>query len=647
VRVPPSSGPAKAGRYVPLIFLTALAVRLVHVWQIRGAPFFTVLMGDSAGYDAWAQRIAGGDWVGQDVFYQAPLYPYVLGTIYWVIGRDLLLVRVAQAVIGALSCVLLALAASRLFASRRAGAIAGLGLALYAPAIFFDALVQKAVLDVFFVCLALWILSGIVDESHSPCHPRRAERAKQTLPTSQGLGAIGHQGRALGWFWLGLVMGALSLTRENALVLAGVMLAWAIVRRMDGSAERTRLAAAGAFTLGLALVIAPVAIRNSLVGGGVFLTTAQFGPNFYIGNNPRADGSYASLRFGRGAPEFERQDAKALAEEAERRRLTDAEVSGYWTGQALDFIRSDPRAWLRLLGRKAALLVNRTEMLDTESQETHEEWSTPLRVAARVGHFGVLVPLAVLGVIVTWPRRRQLLVVYALVLAYAASVVMFYVFARYRYPLVPFLMLFAAAGVAGLPQFRAAARPARMWAVAAAVVIGAVFVNQPMLSADLMRAITAHNIGAALQEAGRLDEAIAEYRRAIAIDPDYAPAFNNLGVALAATDRFDEAVGAFRDALRLDPDSPVTQRNLGDAHYNLGSARFEAGNAAEAVDHFRAALRLMPDSADVHNNLGVALASEGHVTEAVDHFNAALKLRPEFSDAQRNLAAVRQLTPAR
>jgi tetratricopeptide (TPR) repeat protein len=638
---PPLGGAAAAA-----IFVTALVVRLAHVWEIRHAPFFTVLIGDSAAYDVWAQRIAGGDWIGQDVFYQAPLYPYLLGTLYSVVGRDLLLVRVVQAVIGALSCVLLMLAASKLI-SRKAGIIAGLGLALYAPLIFFVGLLQKSVLDVFFVCMALWLVSGLVGDPHPRQRPRRAERAKQILPTSQGLGATGYRRRALGWFWLGLAIGGLSLTRENALAFVVVILIWALTSRAAGSSWRPRAAAAGAFALGLALVLTPVVIRNSLVGGGVYLTTAQFGPNFYIGNNPRADGTYMSLRFGRGAPEYEREDARALAEEALRRRLTDAEVSSYWTQEALAFIRSEPQAWLRLVGRKAALLWNRSEMLDTESQETHEEWSPLLYVAARVGHFGVLVPLAVLGVIVTWPLRSRLTVPYALALAYAASVVMFYVFARYRYPLVPFLMLFAAGGLAGLPRWRASMRPVRVWAVAAGLVAVAVFVNRSMLSPDLMRTITEHNLGAALQSAGRVDEAIGHYRRAVAIRPDYGPAYNNLGVALAATDRLDEAIAALREAVRLDPGSSVARRNLGDAHYNLGSALLEAGSVEQSIDQFRTALQLMPESADVHNNLGVALASEGNFKEAVDHFHEALKLQPGFSDAERNLAALRQLTPAR
>ena len=102
-----------------MLFALALIARLVHIWQIRGAPFFTLPMGDSKSYDTWAQQIAAGDWLGGDVFYQAPLYPYFLGAIYTVFGHDLLVVRICQAVLGSLGSVLLAHAAWRLF-SRRA-----------------------------------------------------------------------------------------------------------------------------------------------------------------------------------------------------------------------------------------------------------------------------------------------------------------------------------------------------------------------------------------------------------------------------------------------------------------------------------------------------------------------------------------------
>lgn len=203
-----------------------------------------------------------------------------------------------------------------------------------------------------------------------------------------------------------------------------------------GSAFR-RTNAAAAFVLGLALVLLPVAARNYAVGGGFYLTTSQFGPNFFIGNNARSDGTYSSLRAGRGSPEYERQDATELAERATGRRLTPAEVSSYWTDRALGFITSQPGTWVKLLARKFLLLVNADEMLDTESQASYAEWSWPLRATGWFTHFGVLVPLAMLGVWTTWPDRRRLAVLYALTIAYAASALMFYVFARYRFPLVP------------------------------------------------------------------------------------------------------------------------------------------------------------------------------------------------------------------
>src|SRR5262249_11940969 len=162
------------------------------------------------------------------------------------------------------------------------------------------------------------------------------------------------------WLWLalGLALGALSLTRENAVVLFVVILGWSILR--------FPLRTSAVLTLGVAVVLLPVAIRNSIVGGGLYVTTSQFGPNFFIGNHPGADGTYQSLRYGRGAPEYEQRDASELAEYALHRRLTPKEVSGFWTARAIAFIASEPRAWLKLTARKIALLGNAAEMVDTE-----------------------------------------------------------------------------------------------------------------------------------------------------------------------------------------------------------------------------------------------------------------------------------------
>ncbi len=636
------------------LFVVAMAVRLVHVWAIRDTPLFDTLMGDARAYDAWARRIAGGDWMGTDVFYQAPLYPYFLGALYALAGRDLLIVRIVQAAIGSAATLLLADAGTRLFA-RRVGLLAGFGLALYAPAVFFDGLLQKSVLDVFFVCLSIWCASRLVDRP-----------------------------RAVAWWLgLGLALGALSLTRENALALVLVAVAWAAMiprknppheepegheephdeqpglrkavnrgasRRPRPEGERSVSRAPSdvrgflralrvlrvpviALLLGLVVVLLPVVGRNYAVTGGIYLTTSQFGPNFYIGNNPASDGTYMSLRPGRGAPEYERQDATELAEQALQRTLTPAEVSSYWTDRALAFIADRPRDWLALTARKVALLWNTGEMLDTESQESYEDHSPLLRVLAVVGHFGVIVPLALVGLVAAWPDRRRLWPLLAMFAAYAASVVMFYVFARYRFPLVPFLLLFAARGAISARALFTAAATRRRALLAAAVAIVAVAVNWPMLSPTRMRAITETNLGSAFHEAGRYDEAVAHYEKAAALEPDYAPAYNNLGVTLRAQGRVDAAIAAYEKGLALEDDYP-------DLHYNLANALLEQNRADEAAAHLRQSLTGEPASAATHNNLGMALAAKGQHEQAAAEFRAAIAFEPGSVLAHRNLGNV-------
>jgi tetratricopeptide (TPR) repeat protein len=605
-----------------IVLVIALVVRLAHIWHMRESPFFSVLMGDGRSYDEWARRIAAGDWLGNDVFYQAPLYPYFLGIIYSLFGHDLFVVRVCQAIVGALSCATLSLAAERLF-SRRVGLIAGLGLALYAPAIFFDALIQKTVLDVFFLCLALFILSRLLSSPHE--HGIRPHV----------------RGRALVWMCLGIVLGGLGLVRENALVFVAVILVWIAARQIPTGAHagrgwtltRARATEAAGLLLGVVVVLGPVAARNYAIGGELYVTTSQFGPNFYIGNNPRSDGTYMSLRPGRGAPEYERQDATELAEHAVGRQLTPSEVSNYWSTRALDFIGSQPGAWLRLMGRKLALLWNADEMLDTESQESHAEWSTVLAVGGWFGHFGLLVPLAMLGIIMTWHERARLWLLYAMTIAYAASVIAFYVFARYRFPLVPFLMLFAATGLCNLPGLFRASSPTRRWSLVAAVAAVAVFVNWPILSTTMMRAVTENNLAVALQEDGRIDEAIGHYRRSAELKPDYGPAYNNMGTALRARGHIDDAIAAYERALEAMPDYP-------DAHYNLANALLDQNRPREAADHLHAAGRLVPSSAGIHNNLGKALAEQGRFEEAAAELRQAVALEPESAKAHRNLGNV-------
>jgi tetratricopeptide (TPR) repeat protein len=373
----------------------------------------------------------------------------------------------------------------------------------------------------------------------------------------------------------------------------------------------------------------PVATRNKIVSGEFHLTTSQFGPNFYIGNNETASGTYQPLRFGHGDPKYERQDATELAEQATGRRLTPAEVSRYWTWRALEYIWTQPGDWLELMGRKIMLAWNAAEVADTEDQLSYADWSVLLRVASRVWHFGVLAPLALFGIWATWPRRAELALLYLLPAAYVLALIAFAVMARYRYPLVPFLILFASAGVANVGQLLRAT-PRRLVSGLAAAILFAVFCNWPVYSMAEMRAITETNVGTELQAQGKLDEAIAFYRAALARDPNDAVTRSNLGTALAAKGQLHEAIAQYRDALDLAP-------NDADSHYNLANALMAQGKLVDAAGQFREALRIEPGFAEAHINLGNALVALGQTEEAADHYRRAIELRPDGVEAVNNL----------
>src|SRR6266576_2367941 len=72
----------------------ALLLRLIYLFELRNTPFFSVIIGDGQQYDSWARQIAGGQWIGSEVFYQTPLYPYFLAVIFKLAGHDLFVVRV-------------------------------------------------------------------------------------------------------------------------------------------------------------------------------------------------------------------------------------------------------------------------------------------------------------------------------------------------------------------------------------------------------------------------------------------------------------------------------------------------------------------------------------------------------------------------
>ena len=600
---------------------------------------YQVLIGDCWQYDRWAQEIAGGEWIGTEVFYQTPLYPYFLAGLYALFGHNVWLVRLVQAVLGSLACVLLARAGTHLF-NPRVGWLSGLILAAYPPAMFFDGILQKASLDLVLMCGLLWNISRL--------HQRL--RWSEVLVT-------------------GLLLGGLILNRENAWVLLPVLLAWiGWLGWVNLPTARLWLPPV-LLIAGMALMLLPVGLRNYYVGREFLLTTSQMGPNFYIGNHRGAEGRYVSLRPDRGDPRFERTDARLLAEEAEGRSLSPSEISRYWTNRTMRDITADPVAWIRLLGWKWFLTWNQVELVDGEGIRVHADYSPVLKSLGWLINFGSLTALAAAGLWLGRRQWRQQWVLYGLMLSFALAVSLFFVFARYRYPLVPMVTLFAALAMErawillrSADSRRTSTRELGIAVGLAALVALATCWPLPRLYSD---EVTYFSVGTVLYDMERYEEAMEQFETAIRLRPDFAPAYNNMANTAGKLRRWAEAESFLKRAIELAPNSGNYYANLalvqiekGDVDsaqkslrraleldpYSVSALRslsrleMRQGNVSLAIQYLRQAIEVDRQSLAAHADLGMALMPHGQPVEAAEVLERALQLQPAQILVANNLA---------
>ena len=130
------------------------------------------------------------------------------------------------------------------------------------------------------------------------------------------------------------------------------------------------------------------------------------------------------------------------------------------------------------------------------------------------------------------------------------------------------------------------------------------------------------NLGVALQARGRLDEAIACFRKAIELDPKFAMAHNNLGVALRDQGKLDEAIACYRKAIELDPKYAVPTTTSASPWRIRGSWTRPSPATARPSNSTR-------NTPMAHNNLGVALEDQGKLDEAIACLPQGHRTRPE------------------
>jgi 4-amino-4-deoxy-L-arabinose transferase-like glycosyltransferase len=562
------------------LLLLGAALRTAFLREAVGAPDFTVPLIDAGFHDYWARGLAFGQWdprpgyespgIRSSPYFRPPGYPYFLAGVYRLFGPGYLAPRILQALLGLLSGL-----CAWFIARRIGGPVAGLCtlflMMVYWPFIYFEGELHTPALQMF---LTLTMMATLMLWTERPRTPLLV--------------------------LAGALLGIAALVRPEVMLFAPLAAAW-IAWAGRGQGRRPHLSA-GAFLLAFVAAIAPATARNYFVAGEFVPISANGGINLYIGNNEQATGFVAQQIDGYGfwGDCFDYPALKRNVEKEMGRRISDSEVSRFFSQKSLAYVRSHPADFVRLTLKKALLWFSPHEYGHNKADPLERANSRVLS-ALPIG-FSFVFVLAIFGACFllcasasstsaedSGTRARQRLWGVLLLLFLFASLLAllpFFVAGRYRVPLIPFLAVFAGCALARLFEMLRGGQRLRggILALAAlALVVGhlASPVLLPVLRYEPSVAAWHHYRAVALELGKNYEAAEAEYRRALAVKEDFWEGHYNLGRMLLLLGRPEEGLSHFEAARRLQPFNYLAYEQSGVALKRLG--RFAEGDRYLAI----------------------------------------------------------------
>jgi len=408
------------GQLLALILLAALIIRLIYLFQIEAAfepadrDFYTLPDGtDQGAYLFLSRGLLKGFWplLRREPFDYGPAQSFLLAGIQALLGRDLFLIRLALHGLGLVSIGLAWLLARRLFGLwpglLAAGLLAWSGLSL----VYESSLLIVGPLGLLLIVAAFFLERAVFGDGGWP-----------------------------DWLRAGLALGLAALLRGNVfLILPWLVLGlWAA-----GRLDRQNLKGLGLLAAAAAVLLAlPTAWNLGLFGNRLLYRVAApasiGGSVLWMGNNPAASGL---------------ADTDPTLTREVQARINQGRTT--WLREVFRFVVEQPGDWLALMWRKIWRFCNGWEPPHNLDYYGRRSQAAALRWGML--NFALLGPLGLTGLVLAWPRRRRVAPLAALVLGYAGAVIIFYVMARFRAPLLPLL---AVLGGFALSRLWAGLRPA-------------------------------------------------------------------------------------------------------------------------------------------------------------------------------------------
>lgn len=593
-------------RLILLVFSLAAILRLAYLFENASSPLFSWPVLDEQSLDSQGQEIASGRFsAGPDCF-RAPLYPIFLGTIYSISPDNrFFLLRVVQHFLGALTCLLVLIVAAEAF-GRRAGIAAGLLAACYAPMIFFEGTILTETLFIFLIALCLACLVLGISRSRS-------------IMLLAG----------------GLALGFAAVTRPNILPFAPAALAWVAILPAAGGWRR-RLIRAGLVLAPLVLVISVVTMRNYMATGDFVMISSQGGANFYLGNTPGADGMPPPTRMVYGTTTQYRDGVETSSAEAvshlmdpqtahqpaavrQLQPVSPSDVSSACYKAAVSHIRNNTGAWLVLMARKFVLFWNDFEIRNVKDFYFWRESSFTL--SAMPITFGTLAVLGLFGALATARRLTPgAILVNLYVVTFMAGIILFFVCARLRLPVIVGLFPLAGAGIVAVAD-TITARSWRKFAGQAVVLLAlGLFAGVDWYGIRSYNYAQEHwLVGKRLYDLGEYDRAMESFQASMRYDDSFTGNYFFIGNCHWQKQDFDKAKACYDMVLKKDPVNPQ-------ALNALGAYAEHKGLTSQAKDFYLKSIESAPGYAKPKTNLGFILLRESRTNEAKRLFTESRRL---------------------
>ncbi|MBN1900911.1 tetratricopeptide repeat protein [Candidatus Sumerlaeota bacterium] len=579
-------------KFLLYLILGAMLIRMAYLYQMSSSPYFGSPFLDELYHLNWAKDIASGKWLGDDAFFRAPLYSYLLGIFIRIFGVHFYLIRLVQHLIGVIAVAAIYFLTRRIFSVSEAG-IAGIIAACYAPFIFFEG----EMLDIFlqFIFYPLILIQALKTLS------------MQSLKNN---------------LLLGLLIGLSAIARPNILLFFPVLVVFFGIRwRKNRDSLFDILFRIMFIVIGMIVPVLPVTWHNFRAGGCFVPISTYGGVNFYIGNNPRADGYTARTArrmyyFGRyrdSVEMFAREEAILKTGKAD---LNAREISQYWFKQSLSWIRGNPVPWAKLFLKKSALLFQNYEIKNNKNIYFVTRYSSLLRFFLSFLPFALVGGLGMVGLAIALVQKRDSGVVLLLlfITTYTLGCALFFISSRYRAPLVAMLAPFAGFALTSLWRASGEKRHVFLSSGMAGLTVFMIFsfvdwfhIRPKNFSADHF------SVGNCFQEKNNLNMALRHFQQAWELEPNYAEAQNNVGEVLFNQGDYGAALAVFKDLARKHPDYASGLNNLGVVYEKVMMY-------PQAEEWYRRALEVHPGHIRARVNLAETLLKQGREEEAKKEF---------------------------